>query len=321
MDPGRDINIHNISNNIVQWRQLARVGSSSGSTHSELEVFGVVISGTNLLTLSKEMMNHQILVNRQGFMIMYFNVGAPHMYLFRDFRKPSVSLIRRLNDLFDWSKYGVQVHTPVDMAWDRFQLNTGRLMVGSKESEKQSMLEEKDGENKRLKEQLKEKDDQLLKHANELVEAKKKWEEEKRMEIEKLKEQLKEKDDQIHDQKLELVEAKKQDREEELKEQLKEKDNQIQEQKMELAEVKKQCEETHKENEKLEERSKENDKRMTKRLKEKDDQIQNLNETIEEMQTELDKLKKQLEENEKLKENEKGNIDVSSFNIAIRIIV
>ncbi|CAN1256577.1 Cortactin-binding protein 2 [Linum perenne] len=292
MDPGRDINIHNISNNIVQWRQLARVGSSSGSTHSELEVFGVVISGTNLLTLSKEMMNHQILVNRQGFMIMYFNVGAPHM-------KPSVSLIRRLNDLFDWSKYGVQVHTPVDMAWDRFQLNTGRLMVGSKESEKQSMLE----------------------HANELVEAKKKWEEEKRMEIEKLKEQLKEKDDQIHDQKLELVEAKKQDREEELKEQLKEKDNQIQEQKMELAEVKKQCEETHKENEKLEERSKENDKRMTKRLKEKDDQIQNLNETIEEMQTELDKLKKQLEENEKLKENEKGNIDVSSFNIAIRIIV
>ncbi|CAN1256578.1 hypothetical protein LINPERPRIM_LOCUS9371 [Linum perenne] len=259
MDPGRDINIHNISNNIVQWRQLARVGSSSGSTHSELEVFGVVISGTNLLTLSKEMMNHQILVNRQGFMIMYFNVGAPHM-------KPSVSLIRRLNDLFDWSKYGVQVHTPVDMAWDRFQLNTGRLMVGSKESEKQSMLEEKDGENKRLK-------------------------------------------------------AKKQDREEELKEQLKEKDNQIQEQKMELAEVKKQCEETHKENEKLEERSKENDKRMTKRLKEKDDQIQNLNETIEEMQTELDKLKKQLEENEKLKENEKGNIDVSSFNIAIRIIV
>ncbi|CAN1256579.1 hypothetical protein LINPERPRIM_LOCUS9371 [Linum perenne] len=242
MDPGRDINIHNISNNIVQWRQLARVGSSSGSTHSELEVFGVVISGTNLLTLSKEMMNHQILVNRQGFMIMYFNVGAPHM-------KPSVSLIRRLNDLFDWSKYGVQVHTPVDMAWDRFQLNTGRLMVGSKEK------------------------------------------------------------------------AKKQDREEELKEQLKEKDNQIQEQKMELAEVKKQCEETHKENEKLEERSKENDKRMTKRLKEKDDQIQNLNETIEEMQTELDKLKKQLEENEKLKENEKGNIDVSSFNIAIRIIV
>ncbi|CAI0473708.1 unnamed protein product [Linum tenue] len=100
------------------------VGNNARSTHRELEVFGVVISGKKLEDLSTDLINHQCVANREGFMIMYFNIGAGDMYL----KNPS-SVIRRLNDLFDWSKYGVTVPVPVATAWDRFEVNTGKLMV------------------------------------------------------------------------------------------------------------------------------------------------------------------------------------------------
>ncbi|CAN1173588.1 Microtubule-associated protein 1A [Linum perenne] len=337
LDPGMDLNIHNVPNTRrLLWRTVGRVGSNPRSTHRELEVSGVVFSGKKLEELSTHIINHQIIVNREGLMIMHFNVGAPHMYLQLSDNKPSVSLIRRLNDIFDWSKYGVEIHTPMDTVWDRFQLNTGRLMVANKNEKLNqiSLLEEKDREIQRLNEQLKEKDDQLIKRNNELVEAKKKCEESekgRRLETEELNEQLKKKDDQLQDKKSELTETKKQYEEkrnenekwdEKMKEQLKEKDDLIQEQKMELAEIKKQLEEMQKENEKLKEQSDENGNWMTQLLKEKDDQIENLNKMVEEMQNKLNLNNQRLEEeNQKLDKDDKKNDVVSSINIAIRIIV
>ncbi|CAN0919562.1 hypothetical protein LINGRAHAP2_LOCUS31532 [Linum grandiflorum] len=146
-DPGLDLNTHNLPRTIEQWRQVARVGSNSASTHRELEVFGVVFSGKNLEQLATDIINHQLFVNREGFMVMYFNQGHN-------------SLVRRLNDLFDWSKYGVNVPTPLETVWDRFQLNTGKLMVdnksavGKKVEELSKLMQEKEKEIADLKYKL-----------------------------------------------------------------------------------------------------------------------------------------------------------------------
>ncbi|CAN1151459.1 hypothetical protein LINPERPRIM_LOCUS28396 [Linum perenne] len=175
-DPGSELNTHDIPRNLYDWPHVGRVGTNSASTHRELEVFGVVFSGKRLEELVKEMINHQVLVNREGFMVMYFNIGAKNMYIARD----NSSLVRRLNDLFDWSKYGVNVPTPVGTVWDRFQLNTGKLMVdnkgaGEKEKENQKKLEEKEKEIEKENEDLKAKqaaDAEELKKLREDVAAK-----------------------------------------------------------------------------------------------------------------------------------------------------
>ncbi|CAN1123520.1 hypothetical protein LINPERPRIM_LOCUS3298 [Linum perenne] len=156
LDATREVNTHSPPIGLEQWKEVARVGSNAASNHRELEVWGVVFSGKKLEELSTEIINHQVFVNREGFMLMYFNVGAPNMYLNSNGHK---SLIRRHNDLFDWSKYGVNVPLPLGTVWDRFQLNTGKLMVdnkaaGEKEKENQKKLEEKEKENEKLKKDL-----------------------------------------------------------------------------------------------------------------------------------------------------------------------
>ncbi|CAN1123521.1 hypothetical protein LINPERPRIM_LOCUS3298 [Linum perenne] len=141
LDATREVNTHSPPIGLEQWKEVARVGSNAASNHRELEVWGVVFSGKKLEELSTEIINHQVFVNREGFMLMYFNVGAPNMYLNSNGHK---SLIRRHNDLFDWSKYGVNVPLPLGTVWDRFQLNTGKLMEKNKELEQIK----KDNENK-----------------------------------------------------------------------------------------------------------------------------------------------------------------------------
>ncbi|CAN0877129.1 hypothetical protein LINGRAHAP2_LOCUS11705 [Linum grandiflorum] len=156
-DPGSELNTHDVPRNLYDWPHIGRVGTSVDSTHRELEVFGVVFSGKRLEDLVKEMINHQVLVNREGFMVMYFNIGAGNIYIARDHS----SLIRRLNDLFDWSKYGVNVPTPVVTVWDRFQLNTGKLMVDNKGASENQKLEEQQKENEKLKADVAAKDKQI----------------------------------------------------------------------------------------------------------------------------------------------------------------
>ncbi|CAN0877127.1 hypothetical protein LINGRAHAP2_LOCUS11703 [Linum grandiflorum] len=187
-DPGNELNTHDIPRNLYDWPHVGRVGTNAASTHRELEVFGVVFSGKKLQDLVKEMINHQVLVNREGFMVMYFNIGAGNMYIARD----NSSLVRRLNDLFDWSKYGVNVPTPVETVWDRFQLNTGKLMVDNKGAlASQKKLEEQQKENEKLKQ--------------ELEEAKRKSEEEKKAQDEQIEKQRKE----LEEKEKELAKAKK----------------------------------------------------------------------------------------------------------------
>ncbi|CAN1151460.1 hypothetical protein LINPERPRIM_LOCUS28396 [Linum perenne] len=215
-DPGSELNTHDIPRNLYDWPHVGRVGTNSASTHRELEVFGVVFSGKRLEELVKEMINHQVLVNREGFMVMYFNIGAKNMYIARD----NSSLVRRLNDLFDWSKYGVNVPTPVGTVWDRFQLNTGKLMVdnkgaGEKEKENQKKLEEKEKEIEKLREELEEekkKNAEQQKAKDEEIEKQRKQMEEKDKEIAELK-----KDNEAKDKENEDLKAKQAADAEELK--------------------------------------------------------------------------------------------------------
>ncbi|CAI0430177.1 unnamed protein product [Linum tenue] len=169
LDPEWELNTQTITNDMVNWKHAGRVGNNSASTHRELQVFGTVIGGSKLEELSTELINLQAVTNREGCTVMYFNVGAGDMYL-----REGRSQVRRLNDLFDWSKYGVNVPAPVETVWDRFQqVASGKLMVDNKgAAQKQKELEEKEEESERvraeqdkqideLKKQAKEKDDQL----------------------------------------------------------------------------------------------------------------------------------------------------------------
>ncbi|CAL1398214.1 unnamed protein product [Linum trigynum] len=114
-----ELNTTTIPTNVFSWKQAGIVGPGPGSTHEEMEVFGTVLTGAKVAEASRDIINLQALVNREGFTVMYFNVGAGDMYL-RD-----ASLMRRHNDLFDWSKYGVTVPKPVQTVWDRFQQAAG----------------------------------------------------------------------------------------------------------------------------------------------------------------------------------------------------
>ncbi|CAN0917790.1 hypothetical protein LINGRAHAP2_LOCUS30514 [Linum grandiflorum] len=202
-DPGGDLNTHNLPSTIKQWHEVARVGSNSTSTHRELEVFGKVFSGRSLEQLSTEIINHQLFVNREGFMVMYFNQGHK-------------SLLRRLNDLFDWSKYGVNVPIPVETMWDRFYLNTGKLMVdnksdGNKLEELSKLLEEKEKENLKLKEQLDGQDEQrislaeLLKDKDGLIQRQNKDLEERDKELSVIKKAVHDKEEEIAELKSKLA--------------------------------------------------------------------------------------------------------------------
>ncbi|CAI0466387.1 unnamed protein product [Linum tenue] len=158
LDPEWELNTQTITNDMVNWKQAGRVGNNSASTHRELQVFGTVIGGSKLEELSTELINLQAVTNREGYTVMYFNVGAGDMYL-----REGRSQVRRLNDLFDWSKYGVNVPTPVETVWDRFQqVTNGKLMVDNKgAAQKQKELEEKEKESERRDDRLAARDKQV----------------------------------------------------------------------------------------------------------------------------------------------------------------
>ncbi|CAI0559937.1 unnamed protein product [Linum tenue] len=137
-----DVNPKDVTGEVSQWQQMARIGTNSASTtHQELEVYGVVLSGQKLEELRKNTYDDQVTVNREGFMIQWLNPSGGNPY-------------RRLNDLFDWSKHGVEVPTPVATEWDRYQLGTGELMAeGSGLANLAKVIEELEVENQTLRDE------------------------------------------------------------------------------------------------------------------------------------------------------------------------
>ncbi|CAL1411545.1 unnamed protein product [Linum trigynum] len=227
-----DLNTHDVPRNPISWKQAARIGSNKYCTHRELEVLGVAFTGGKVEELRRGISGGQRMVNREGFMVTWLNPGGGSTNL-----RPN-SVLRRLNDLYDWSKHGVQVNIPVETAWDRFELTTGKLMVGAagagsaqakkeleeKEKENQRLQAEKDKEIEELKKQAKEKEDGQLAAKKEIEELKKQAKEKEeeqlaaKKENEELKKQVKEKED-------EQLAVKKEN--EELKKQAQEKDDQL----------------------------------------------------------------------------------------------
>ncbi|CAL1404923.1 unnamed protein product [Linum trigynum] len=121
---GPDVAYPSTGDDVSKWAETARIGTSQASTHLELELFGVVLGGQKLEEVRKNFYDHQVAVNREGFMVQWLNLSGG------DDKAPKEgSLYRRLNDLFDWFVHGVKVPSPVQTAWDRYQLGTGELMA------------------------------------------------------------------------------------------------------------------------------------------------------------------------------------------------
>ncbi|CAL1404921.1 unnamed protein product [Linum trigynum] len=150
-------NTRDVTGDVRKWAETARIGTIPPSTHRSLELFGVVFSGQKLEELRKNLYDHQVAVNREGFTVQWLNLGG-------DSKEPNEgSLYRRLNDLFDWSSHGVKVPAPVQTEWDRYQLGSGELMaelsglaqlpvvVAELEEENQTLRDEKDVEIRELK--------------------------------------------------------------------------------------------------------------------------------------------------------------------------
>ncbi|CAI0560039.1 unnamed protein product [Linum tenue] len=141
-----DINTQDVSGYVGDWKQVARIGSNQHCTNRELEVFGVaLISGQKLEELCLNTCNHQLTINREGFMVQWLNPGGGR-------RVPNDrSLYRRLNDVFDLSRYGVQVPIPVQTLWDRFELAIWKLIIarGAGTPQMKKELEEKEKESQK----------------------------------------------------------------------------------------------------------------------------------------------------------------------------
>ncbi|CAL1411544.1 unnamed protein product [Linum trigynum] len=154
-----DLNPKDVTGDVSKWQLMARIGTNSASTHQDLEVFGVVFAGQKLEELRKNNYDDQVTVPREGFMIRWLNPSGS--------KGPKEgNPYRRLNDLFDWSKHGVEVPTPVATEWDRYQLGTGELMAEGSglvnlvkvneelEVENQTLRDEKDLEIRELNKKL-----------------------------------------------------------------------------------------------------------------------------------------------------------------------
>ncbi|CAI0546570.1 unnamed protein product [Linum tenue] len=152
------LNTRDVTGDVSKWAESARIGTTTTTTHRSLELFGVVFSGQTLEELRKNLYDHQVTVNREGFAVQWLNLSGGDEKAAKE-----GSLYRRLNDLFDWSVHGVKVPAPVKTEWDRYQLGTGELMaevsglaqlpgvVAELEEENQALRDEKDVEIRELK--------------------------------------------------------------------------------------------------------------------------------------------------------------------------
>ncbi|CAN0879771.1 hypothetical protein LINGRAHAP2_LOCUS13281 [Linum grandiflorum] len=122
-----------------------QVGSSIDSRYKALEVHGVKIQGQMLTQLVNDLtltapdgQTFHMAVNRQGFCYLFVNSA----YVKR----------LRINDYFNWSKYGVK-RSPIisTMIWNRSEMGSGITMVDVAElkrveEEMRKELEEKEKE-------------------------------------------------------------------------------------------------------------------------------------------------------------------------------
>ncbi|CAN1134811.1 hypothetical protein LINPERPRIM_LOCUS15885 [Linum perenne] len=148
---------HDEGDSRVSWKILGYVGPSSFSKFHALEVFGVTIKGNKFKELLKDLKfddaNAKLQVNRLG---QCFLVGISH---------PTFLETVRLNDMFCWSKYGVEVpHGALSHAnvWDKRDMYNDTMIVDvpkgmrAVEEEKvlRRLLEEKEKESPVWKKEL-----------------------------------------------------------------------------------------------------------------------------------------------------------------------
>ncbi|CAN1853609.1 hypothetical protein LINPERHAP1_LOCUS41095 [Linum perenne] len=134
-----------------------QIGPSIDSNYKALEVHGVKIHGHLLTQLVNDLtltapdgQTFHLAVNRQGFCYLFVN---------------SASMKRlRINDYFDWSKYGVKPQmVAIATIWNRCNMGSGVTIVdvGELKKAEEELLERNDEMEAMWKKSLEEKDKQM----------------------------------------------------------------------------------------------------------------------------------------------------------------
>ncbi|CAI0421501.1 unnamed protein product [Linum tenue] len=139
LDAGNDLT--NPTPCFRDWKPLATVtcpvNAADGSTtiplacctrakqlyYGELQLFGVVIEGRTLRKLHTDLYNSQLLVNREGYQVQYYNSGSSSKALV-----VGTSKLSKLNDMFGWWEYGV-TPPPIKTVWNRYDRINGEVVV------------------------------------------------------------------------------------------------------------------------------------------------------------------------------------------------
>ncbi|CAI0421506.1 unnamed protein product [Linum tenue] len=91
-----------------------------------LEIFGAIIEGSSLDKLCKDLFNSQLLVNRDGYQIKYYDkitTGGGFV--------TGSSYMVKLNNMLGWEKYGVKrpATAPITAVWNRYDVAKGEVVV------------------------------------------------------------------------------------------------------------------------------------------------------------------------------------------------
>ncbi|CAN1129892.1 hypothetical protein LINPERPRIM_LOCUS12919 [Linum perenne] len=87
----------------------------------QLQVFDVVIGGSLLEKLCRQLVSSQILVNREGYQVKYRN-GDDNVDLHM-----TDSHMSTLNNMFGWGKYGVE--PTITTVWNRYDVSRGKVVI------------------------------------------------------------------------------------------------------------------------------------------------------------------------------------------------
>ncbi|CAN0862856.1 hypothetical protein LINGRAHAP2_LOCUS8569 [Linum grandiflorum] len=93
-----------------------------------VEIFGKVVEGASLDKLCQDLLNSQVLVNRDGYQVRY--LGADGGVNGGEGFEIGNNYLMKLNNLFGWGKYGVKSpEGRIGTVWNRYDVNAGEAVV------------------------------------------------------------------------------------------------------------------------------------------------------------------------------------------------
>ncbi|CAN0862854.1 hypothetical protein LINGRAHAP2_LOCUS8569 [Linum grandiflorum] len=128
VDAGTDLNTPTYSGD--NWKIVAAVEAAAARTEicRAVEIFGKVVEGASLDKLCQDLLNSQVLVNRDGYQVRY--LGADGGVNGGEGFEIGNNYLMKLNNLFGWGKYGVKSpEGRIGTVWNRYDVNAGEAVV------------------------------------------------------------------------------------------------------------------------------------------------------------------------------------------------